>query len=104
MSSSHAWASAKVLARWVVVLRLASIQNYLPASLLLVLLGVAAVALHFLSWSFGTVGRGGRFAMVLLGLLVVAVLYMIMDVNRPQRGGFSVGVESLERVQTMMSE
>ena len=30
---------------------------------------------------------------------IVAVLFLIMDVNRPQRGTFTVGVETLERAQ-----
>jgi hypothetical protein len=80
-------------------LRLASVENFLPASLLLTLLGVAAVAIYFLAWAFGAVGRGGRVAILLLGLVVAAVLVLIMDINRPQRGAFQVGVATLERVQ-----
>jgi hypothetical protein len=79
-------------------LRLASRENFLPASLLLLLLGVAAVAVYFLAWSFGAAGHGGRLAMLLLGLLVGTVLFLIMDVNRPQRGTFQIGVDTLERV------
>jgi hypothetical protein len=80
-------------------LRLASIQNYLPASLLLLLLGMATIAVGFLAWSFGATGQGGRAAMLLLALLIATVLALIMDVNRPQRGSIGVGVSTLERVQ-----
>lgn len=80
-------------------LRLASIQNYLPASLLLLLLGMATIAVGFLAWSFGATGQGGRAAMLLLALLIATVLVLIMDVNRPQRGRIGVGVSTLERVQ-----
>ena len=38
-------------------LRLASIQNYLPTSLLLLLLGMATIAVGFLAWSFGARGK-----------------------------------------------
>lgn len=79
-------------------LRLASIENYLPAPLFLLLLTIAAVSVGFLSWSFGAVNQGGRRAILALGLLIGAVLLLIMDVNRPQRGRIDVGVESLERV------
>lgn len=78
--------------------RLASIMNFLPAHLFLLLVSVAAVAIGFLAWGFGAANQGGRKAIVALGLLIGAVLLLIMDVNRPQRGRINVGVESLERV------
>ena len=84
-------------------LRLASIENYLPALLILLLLAVAAVSLGFLSWSFGAANQGGRRAILALGLLIGAVLLLIMDVNRPQRGRINIGVESLERVSETMA-
>lgn len=84
-------------------LRQASIENYLPAPLLLLLLGVASVALYFLAWSFGAAGYGGRVAILLLGLLIGAILFLIMDVNRPQRGAFKVGVDTLERARGSIS-
>jgi hypothetical protein len=84
-------------------LRLASIENYLPAPLFLLLLTVAAVSLGFLSWSFGAANQGGRRAILALGLLIGAVLLLIMDVNRPQRGRINIGVESLERVSETMA-
>ena len=83
-------------------LRIASIENYLPASLLLLLFSVAALSLGFLSWAFGAANHGGRKAMVALGLLIGAVLLLIMDVNRPQRGRIGVGIESLDRVRETM--
>jgi len=79
-------------------LRLASIVNFLPAPLFLLLLTVAAVATGFLAWSFGAANQGGRTAILMLGFLIGAVLLLIMDVNRPQRGRINVGVQSLERV------
>lgn len=80
-------------------LRLASIENFLPASLLLLLLGVAAVAIGFLAWSFGAVAHRGRTAMLVLALLIGSVLLLIMDMNRPQRGMFEVGVATMERMR-----
>lgn len=79
-------------------LRLASIENYLPASLLFVLIGVASMAVGFLAWSFGAGDRSGRKAVLLLSLLITVVLLLIMDLNRPQRGMIEVGVDALERV------
>ena len=85
-------------------LRLASIYNYLPATLLLLLLGVAAVAISFLAWSFGAGTHHNRKPILMLGILISAVLLVIMDVNRPQRGMISVGAGSLERVQNSMAD
>ena len=84
-------------------LRLASIENYLPAPLFLLVFAVAAVSIGFLAWAFGAANQGGRTAIVALGLLIGAVLLLIMDVNRPQRGRIEIGIESLERVGETMA-
>lgn len=84
-------------------LRLASIENFLPAPLFLLLLTVAAVAMGFLAWAFGAANQGGRTAVIMLSFLIGAVLLLIMDVNRPQRGRINVGVDSLQRVGASMA-
>ena len=84
-------------------LRLASIENFLPAPLLLLLFAVAGVSIGFLAWAFGAANQGGRKAIVALGLLIGAVLLLIMDVNRPQRGRIEIGVESLQRLSETMT-
>ena len=85
-------------------LRLASIQNYLPVSLLLLLLGVAAVATSFIAWSFGARTRSSRKAVLMLAFIITAVLLLIIDLNRPQRGLISVGVSTLERAEEAITE
>jgi len=85
-------------------IRLASIDNYLPVSLMVLLLGVAAVAVSFVAWSFGAGAHESRKAILMLGVLIASVLLLIMDVNRPQRGLVSVGVGSLERAQNSMED
>jgi hypothetical protein len=79
-------------------LRFSSIENFLPATLFVLLTTIASVAMAFFAWSFGASEHGRRTANLMLGLLISAVLLVIMDVNRPQRGRIMVGVESLERV------
>lgn len=83
-------------------LRLASITNFLPAPLMLLLVGVAGVAIGFLAWSFGAIAQGGRTTLLVLALLIGIVLLVIMDINRPQRGRIEVGIDSLERVAETM--
>ena len=84
-------------------LRISAVEVFLPASLFLILLSVATVAIYFIAWSFGAVGHGGRIAVLLLGLLIGTIIFLIMDVNRPQRGTFQVGIETLERARDSIS-
>ena len=79
-------------------LRISSIENNLPAVLFLLLITIASVAIWFFAWSFGASSQGRRTANLMLGILIGAVLLVIMDVNRPQRGRITVGIESLQRV------
>jgi hypothetical protein len=84
-------------------LRLASIENHLPPALFLLLLALGAISVYFLAWSFGAAAHRGRAPMVLVALLIGAVLLLIMDVNRPQRGIIDVGVAPLERTAENVS-
>jgi hypothetical protein len=84
-------------------LRLASLENHLPPALFLLLLALAALSVAFLGWSFGAASHRGRAPMVMLALLIGAVLLLIMDVNRPQRGMVAVGVAPLERAEESIS-
>jgi hypothetical protein len=80
-------------------LRTSSLENYVPAPIILLLVGVAAVALALFGWSFGATERRSTISMVLLALLVTTILTIIMDLNRPHRGMMRVGDESLLRLQ-----
>ncbi len=84
-------------------LRLASVENHLPPGLFALLLALGALSVAFLAWSFGAAAHRGRAPMVLLALLIGAVLLLIMDVNRPQRGTIAVGVAPLERAAASLS-
>ena len=84
-------------------LRLASLENHLPAALSLLLLALGALSVAFLAWSFGASSHRGRIPMMLLAILIGAVLLLIMDVNRPQRGMVEVGVSPLERAAESIS-
>ena len=84
-------------------LRLAPVENHLPPALFLLLLALGALSVAFLAWSFGAASHRGRVPMLLLALLLGAVLLLIMDVNRPQRGIVGVGVAPLERVTESIS-
>jgi hypothetical protein len=80
-------------------LRMSSLENYVPAPVILLLVGVASVALAFFGWSFGAAERRSTTSMVALAVLLTAVLTVIMDLNRPHRGMIRAGDESLVRLQ-----
>jgi hypothetical protein len=80
-------------------LRTSSLENYVPAHIILLLVGVASVALAFFGWSFGAAAQRSTTSMVALAFLLTAVLTVIMDLNRPHRGMIRVGDESLVRLQ-----
>ena len=80
-------------------LRLASLENHLPPALFFLLLALGVLSVAFLAWSFGAASHRSRAPMLLLALLMGAVLLLIMDVNRPQRGMVNVGVAPLERAE-----
>ena len=84
-------------------LRVSSLQNQLPSALFYLLLSLAALSVAFLAWSFGAASHRGRAPMMLLAILIGAVLLLIMDVNRPQRGIIEVGVAPLERTVKSIS-
>jgi hypothetical protein len=80
-------------------LRMSSLENYVPAPIILLLVGVAAIALAFFGWSFGAAEQRSTTSMVALAFLLTAVLTVIMDLNRPHRGMIRVGDESLVRLR-----
>jgi membrane protein YdbS with pleckstrin-like domain len=66
---------------------------------IILLVGVAAIALGFIGWSFGAAERRSAVAMGMITLLVTVVLFVIVDLNRPHRGLIRVGDESILRLQ-----
>jgi len=83
--------------------RLSSLENHLPSALFYLLLSLSAGAVAFLAWSFGAASHRGRTPMMLLAIFIGAVLLLIMDVNRPQRGIIQVGVAPLERLEMSLT-
>ena len=80
-------------------LRISSLENYVPAPIVLLLVGVSALALAFLGWSFGAAGQRSNTSIALVSLLLTAVLAVTMDFNRPHRGLIRVDDQSLVRLQ-----
>ena len=77
--ASPAVASALIAAANQVIdldeLRMSSLENYVPAPLILLLIGVAAIAMAFLGWSFGAAEERSNLSMLLLSFLLTAVTW-----------------------------
>jgi len=83
--------------------RVAALENYVPAGLILMLITVAALSLSLVGWTAGLAGRRSHAATVLFAVLVTVVLGVIMDLNRPQRGLMRTGQNSMLRLQKSLN-
>ncbi|MFN0113671.1 MAG: DUF4239 domain-containing protein [Paracoccaceae bacterium] len=78
--------------------RLSSYENHLPPTVMFLLVFLGCVALGFIGWSFGAANHRRRSAILVLAFSLVLALTFLMDLNRPQRGAFVVGVKPFERL------
>ena len=84
--------------------RVATMENYVPAGLILMLIGFAALSLCMVGWTAGLAGRQSRAAMAVLAVLITMVLGVIVDFNRPQRGLMQTGQNSMLRLRNSFAE
>jgi hypothetical protein len=82
--------------------RQAALENHVPEAVLYLLLAVSAVAFTTLGYGCGLTKRRRFGSNALLGLLIVFVLIMILDIDRPRRGVITVSQQSLIRLQTTL--
>lgn len=76
-----------------------ALDNHVPETVLVLLVGVAVAALGFLGYSFG-LDRTRRFwSSALVSVLIALVLALILDLDRPRRGLITVSQESMVRLQ-----
>ena len=79
--------------------RIAAIENYIPAGLILMLIVFAALALYLVGWTAGLTRCRSQASTFIFAILVIMVLGVIMDINRPQRGLIQTGQNSMLRLQ-----
>jgi len=66
--------------------RLAALRNRIPNIVLLGLFGIAAVAGGFAGYASGRDTKRTRLPVYIMGLLVVTVILLICDLDRPSSG------------------
>ncbi|MBX7142920.1 MAG: hypothetical protein K1X79_00565 [Oligoflexia bacterium] len=79
--------------------RQAALENHVPELVIVLLVGVAIVALGFLGVSSGLSGHRKTRSSLVLGALIALVLVVILDMDRPRRGLIQVSQESLGRLK-----
>lgn len=83
--------------------RLRALENHVPETVLVLVFGVAAVALGFIGHSCGLSGGTRRFASTaLVAALIVLVLAIILDLDRPRRGLIKVSQDSMVRLKATL--
>jgi hypothetical protein len=75
--------------------RLAALRNYIPNIVLLSLFGITAAACGFAGYASGLEPRRTRLPVLITGVLVCAVIYVILDLDRPNVGFITVNQQPM---------
>jgi hypothetical protein len=75
--------------------RLSAIRFRIPAVVLLLLLGVAMVAMALTGYHSGVLGAQWPMATILMAVTVAIVMTLVLDLDRPARGFIQVPVQPL---------
>jgi hypothetical protein len=79
--------------------RMEAVRSRVPFSIYLVLIGISSVAVGFVGYYFGARQRRKRIPTMILALLVVAVMWLILDLDQPFRGSIKASQQSLIDLQ-----
>jgi len=79
--------------------RLAAIENHVPQSVLVLLFTVAVIALGGVGYGCGLGKSRHWFSTIMFAVLLVLVITVIMDIDRPRRGFIKVNQESMTRLR-----
>lgn len=82
--------------------RIASLGNRIPTPVLVLGIAGAAIALASLALHLATLGGRGVFTVMSAAALVIAILFVTFDLDRPTRGLIRVPVAPLTRLQHEM--
>ena len=79
-----------------------AVANHVPESVLLLMIGFAIVAAGVLGYGNGLANTRVRMPTTAYAVIVVLVILMIIDLDRPQRGLARVSQESMRQLQTLL--
>lgn len=77
----------------------AGLRNHVPESTIVVIFGVAVLTLGIMGYSSGLTGGRSLVAGLILSFIIAAVLFVILDFDRPYRGIITVSQLSMEEVR-----
>jgi hypothetical protein len=78
--------------------RLAALENHVPETVILLLFFVSTMGMAFIGYSYGLSGKRRHGSTFMFALMLIAVLLVILDIDRPRRGLIQVSQASLERL------
>jgi hypothetical protein len=84
--------------------RIKALENRLPDAVIYLVFMVAIVTIGFVGYGRGLVGRRHFVSTAITAALVVLVLTIILDLDRPRRGLITVSQSSLERLQEVLRQ
>ena len=75
--------------------RLTALRYHVPAAVMLMLIGVAMVAMVFTGYQSGVTGSRRLTATLIMSVMVAVVIMVVIDLDRPARGSIQVPVQPL---------
>jgi hypothetical protein len=83
--------------------RLKALENHVPEAVIALLYLVSVVGMGFIGYNYGLTGKRRHGSTALFALLIVSVLIVILDMDRPRRGLIQISQSSMERLQTKIT-
>jgi hypothetical protein len=75
--------------------RITALRSHVPVAVVFVLMGVALVAMVFAGYNVGVTGARRRLPNLLMSAIVVALIVLVLDLDRPNYGLIQVPVQAL---------
>ncbi|MCL4502507.1 MAG: hypothetical protein M1438_11740 [Deltaproteobacteria bacterium] len=83
---------------------LTALQNHVPEIILVLLYFVALVAIGLIGYGCGLAGRRNFMVTMVTCVLIAAVIVVIIDLDRPQRGLIRVGLERMVELRQSLEK
>jgi hypothetical protein len=77
----------------------AGLRNHVPESVLYVLFGVSLATVGIMGYSSGLSGGRSLAAALIVSLIIAAVIFVILDFDRPYRGVIMIGQQSMTELR-----
>lgn len=83
--------------------RITAMQNHVPESIILLLCFVAILSLGLTGYGCGLAGQRHFFVTTAMAIMIVAVIFLIIDLDRPRRGLIKVSQKSMHDVREFIT-